>query len=340
VRRDGKVFELRLLDAVTARPLAEVPLQILTPAGDERLVMTDQAGLVRLCDLDPGSCQVTSLVDQARLATAYALAPAPLPAAARGRRLEPAPSSSPSHLVDVVRHRVRSGETPASIARQHDVPWETIALFNWGTADPAVLERHFRQTLGCTRRTPDGRALRFDDGDDPGILLVPRRWEARLAVGAAHELWLAPLRAVFLSLENEAGLALPGARYHVRFADGSERQGRLGGRGIARLDGVPALPFTVSYPDELELLAASFAASVRRALDEPATAPLVGLLMQSPEVVARAVALYDEHLDDLGGQGLAADIDRTITDPEARRPLLALCALAGLPITSPRPAAS
>jgi hypothetical protein len=232
----------------------------------------------------------------------------------------------------VSRHRVRTGETPSSIASLHGVPWDRIAAFNWGTTDQAALEAHYRATLGCTRRAPDGRGLRFDDGDDPGILLVPRPVEARLPVGAVHRLLAAPRRTLFLSLENEAGLALPAASFHVRFADGSERRGALGGRGIARLEGVPDQPFVVSYPDEVDLLARSLAVSVRRALDEQATGPLFTLLMQSQEVVDRAVAIYDRHLDDLGGRGLAADIDLVVTDPEARRPLRALGALAGLAI--------
>jgi hypothetical protein len=88
---------------------------------------------------------------------------------------------------------------------------------------------------------------------------------------------------------------------------------------------------------------------VRRALEEAAPAPLFTLLMQSPEVVARSTALYARYFDDLTGRGLAADIDQAITDPDARRPLLGLCALAKLEIdgagavaiaTSRRPAAS
>jgi hypothetical protein len=185
--------------------------------------------------------------------------------------------------------------------------------------------------VGCTRLRPDG-TLRFDDGDAPGILLVPRPWQARLAVGSLHELLVAPLRPLFLCLENEAHLRIPGAAFQARFADGSARTGRLGASGIARLEGVPEGPFTVSYPDDLHLLAGSLAASVRRAFDEHATAPLFTLLMQSQEVVARAGAIYQRYFDDLTGQGLAADIDQVVTDPDARRPLLALCALAGLAV--------
>jgi hypothetical protein len=306
-----------------------VALAIVTPEGDERRVATDAAGRVRIPELAPGDCAVASAMAGARAETAYAPCAGPRAVAAA----RPRATAGPAHLVEITRHRIRRGETPASIARLHAVPWETIARFNWGTEDPAALETHYRDTLGCRHRRPDGR-LRFDDGDEPGILLVPRPWEARLGVGPLHEVHVAPLRPLFLSLENEAGLPIPRAGYRVRFADGSERTGRLGASGIARLESVPEGPFTVTYPDELDLHARSLAVSARRALDEVATAPLFTLLMQAPDVVERAVAVYEAELNHLTGRGLVADLDQVITDPEARRPLRALGALAGLELES------
>jgi hypothetical protein len=138
------------------------------------------------------------------------------------------------------------------------------------------------------------------------------------------------LRPLFLTLENELGLRLPGAAFRLRCADGSERSGRLGRSGIARVTGVPEGAFAVSYPDDGDLLARSLAASIRRAFDEQSTGPLFHLLGQAPDVVQRAKAVYAEHFDDLTGEGLEADIDQVVTDPEARAPLLYFCALAGL----------
>jgi hypothetical protein len=318
-------FELVILEAGAGRPLAGVPLEVLTPDGETHRVASDGGGRVRIDDLAPGVCLVSSVIEEARVETSHSIAE---PKGA-GRRTAGAAPPGPAHLVRAERHRVRTGETPESIAEHQGVPWDRIAHFNWGTTDPDALESRYRDTLGSTRRTPEGR-VRFDDSDDPGILLVPRPFTARLAVGAAHELFVAPLRPLFLHLENEAGLALPAARFSARFADGSERTGKLGRHGIARIDGAPEGPFTVSYPDELDLLATSLAVSVRRALGQQATAPLFTLLMQSPEVLSRASAIYQRHCDDLTGRGLVADIDQAITDPDARRPLLGLCALAGL----------
>jgi hypothetical protein len=292
---------------------------------------TDSTGTVRIADLDRGTCGVTSVVDGARVSSSYFVAEGGGPPGGKPPNDQRA-SPGPAHVVEAARHRIRTGQTPGSISKEWDVPWNDIALFNWGTSDPDELERHYRTTLGCTRTMPDDARLLFDDQDDPGIVLIPRPWEARFSTGTVHQVYLSPLRTVFLALENEAGLALPAAQYQAAFADGSERRGVLGRSGIARLEGVAEGPFSVTYPDDLDLLAKSMAACVRKALGEQATAPLFTLLMQDQEVVERAVAAYDRYLNDLTGKGLVADIDQVVTDPEARQPLLILCAMAGLAV--------
>jgi hypothetical protein len=225
---------------------------------------------------------------------------------------------------------VATGDTPESIAKKWNVTWTEIALFNWGTADPLELEERYHAELGCTKMTADGTKVRFDDADDPGTVLVPYPWRARLEVGPTHRLSAEPLRPLFVSLENAFGLPIPGAAFRLRSGDGQERTGRLGRSGIARVVGLPEGPYGVVYPDEADLLARSLAASVRRAFDDQSTAPLFHLLGQTPDVIQRARTVYSEYFNDLSGKGLEADIDQVVTDPEARAPLLYFCALAGL----------
>jgi hypothetical protein len=321
-------FELVLTDVVGRTPLVGVPLRIRTPAGQTRVVTTDASGTARIPALEAGHCRVQSVIDDARVTDSYGPSTRAPVLGAGGA----APARGPAHVVSVVSHRIATGQTPASIARQWNRTWDEIALFNWGTTAPAELEARYRDTLGCTKKTPDGRNHRFDDADDPGIVLIPQPWEASLATGHVHRLGFEPLRAVTLTLANEAGLALPGARYHARFTDGTERSGQLGRSGLARLTGVPDAPFWVAYPDDADTLARSLAASVRRDFDRQQTGALFSLLGQSGSVVANAVAVYDEYFNDLTGAGFAADIDQVVTDPEARGPLLFLCALAGVKV--------
>jgi hypothetical protein len=345
-------IEITFLERGSGRPLAGVALVVTAPDGAQIRLTTTSDGVVKLSDIDPGQCTVTSVVDGAAVATSYAAGGGEGDGGGGGGRREadPATEGAPmpitaASIVDAAVHRIESGQTPESIAAETGVPWDTIARFNWDTTDPDRLDELFRDRLGCRKRTPDGKRFVFDDGDDPGIILIPRPWEASFAAARSHTVAVAPLRTVHISLENEAGLALPGARYNVRFADGSERAGALGRSGIARLCGVPDAAFCVSYADEQDLLARSLAASTRKAFDQQATGPLFFLLGQTQEIVDRAVAVYREYFDDLTGAGLAADIDQVVTDPDARPPLVVLCALAGLAVAgsenlSPQPQGS
>jgi hypothetical protein len=325
-------FQLVLSDSVSGVPLAGVPLTIRTPAGEVKKLKTDTDGSIRLPNLPAGYCEVTSDIGGARVESSYVVRGGgglAQPGAGQGDEGTQRAQTA-VQVVSVVSHRVATGETPESIAKKWNTTWTEIALFNWGTTDRSELDERYREELGCTRKTDDGRGYRFDDADEPGIVLIPYPWRARFEVGPTQRLIAEPLRPLFVSLENELGLRLPGAAYRLLSADGGERTGRLGRSGIARLIGVPQGPFGVSYPDQMDVLARSLAASVRRGFDEQATGPLFHLLGQSSEVVERARRVYAEYFDDLSGKGLEADIDQVVTDPDARAPLLYFCALAGL----------
>jgi hypothetical protein len=323
-------IEVRFIEAGSGRPIADAAFLVQTPDGDESRMMTSSTGALKLTGLAPGLCTVTSLIEGATIATSYEVRGGATPPHANEN--ENGPPVRPSCLVAAEAHHVKTGETPASIAEQAGIPWETITHFNWETSDPDQLQGMFRRRLGCTRRTPDAKTYVFDDKDDPGIILLPRPWQASFSVGEVHTVQVAPMRTVYITLENEVGLPIPGAAYELTFADGSQRRGRLGRSGIARLTGVPYAAFSITYPDQKELLARSLAASVRRAFDEQATGPLFYLLGQEQEVIDQAASVYAELYNDLTGNGLVADIDQVVTDPEARPPLTFLCKLAGLAI--------
>jgi len=321
---------LKFLEIGTGRPIGGAALTLTGPDGNPNRLTTSSAGMVTLTALDPGQCTATSIIRNATADASFVpgASGAVRPAADGG---QPSPIH-PAWLVEVDEHRVKSGETPDSIARDVGVAWDDIAQFNWNTTDPVALQDFFRERVGCTRKTPDGKAYVFDDADDPGVILIPRPWTGAFAVGMTHTLLVAPLRSVYISLENESALPIPGAGYEAVFADGSVRHGRLGRSGIARLAAVPEGPFSVVYPDQQDLLARSLAVSTRRAFDQQATGPLFFMLGQEQAVIDTAVGVYQQYCNDLSGRGLVADIDQVVTDADARAPLQFLCALAGLPI--------
>ena len=194
-------------------------------------------------------------------------------AAAPGAAAAPAPKPptgpiGPGFLVTVETYRVKTGDTKESIARETQVAWDDIAKFNWGTTSDAELQEFFRDQVGCTKTTPDEESYIFDDSDEPGIIMVPHEWTSSFAVGEEHTVYVAPMRTVYITLENEAGLPVLGAAFEAVFVDGTVRKERLGRSGIARLTGVPDGPFSVAYPDPPDVFARSLAASTRKAFDD------------------------------------------------------------------------
>jgi len=330
-----KAIQVTFLEIGTQRPLSGAAFMVEKSDGSTGRESTSSAGVISLDGLDPGACQFTSLINGATLATSYSVAAGDPPADDDSDEDDEDADASPiknAFVVSAEAYHVKTGDTPDSIAAKSGVDWNTIAQFNFETTDPDQLEAFYRDRVGCTNQTPDGKKYLFDDEDDPGIILIPRAWESSFAVGDTYTVWVAPQRTLFISLENEDEIALPGAAYQIDFADGSTREGQLGSSGIARLAGVPDGPFAVSYPDREDLLARSIAASMRQAFDQQETGPLFFMLGQSPEVVQQTIAVYEQYFNDLTGDGLAADIDQVVTDEDARPPLVFLCALNGIPI--------
>src|SRR4051812_19726723 len=208
-------FTLVLTNWLSGAPLANVSLTVRTSAGTEVRAKTDVDGRLRVPSLPMGSCEVVSVIAAARVESSYAIKGQARAVADQSENQGGSSSSSPQFLVRPTEYHVATGDTPESIAKAASVPWAQIASFNWGTADPAELEERYREELGCRHMSDDGRGYRFDDADDPGILLIPRPWQATLEVGRTHRLSAEPLRPLFVSLENEFALRLPGAAFRL-----------------------------------------------------------------------------------------------------------------------------
>jgi len=62
-----------------------------------------------------------------------------------------------------------------------------IALFNWGTDDPEVIDEHLRDELDCYRRGEDNRFLISSDSEPRSDLLLPQRFEeSGLPINQTH----------------------------------------------------------------------------------------------------------------------------------------------------------
>ncbi|GMU81658.1 MAG: hypothetical protein AMXMBFR47_15290 [Planctomycetota bacterium] len=320
----------QVIHHTTGQPIPGVRLSVRTPGGAAHEYETDLRGLVEIDEIRPGTCDVWSPLLQPRLARTVAfvdLAPAAGPRAGRSASA----SGSYSWLAHVDEHKVRTGETLASIAASAGMRWQDLALFNWGTANPDEINRHLADDVGCTLKTPDGFNYVFTSEDEPGIVSIPRPWAVTgLATEQTHVIRVKLAAGVRLVLENQDGLRIPEAEYRATLADGSVRQGRLGRSGIARIADPPPGRLEIVYPDLDDIEAKSLAACARKAMDDRDLSEVFRVLKHSREMIHDVVAMYDRYYNDYTGRGLLADIDQEAAEPDDRAPIEALLRIAAL----------
>lgn len=323
-------IELVVVWDETGQPVPEVSLTIES-SGNRQSATTDADGRIRVEDVD-GSCEVTSGVESATInqcLTVTGVDPS-APAATRDRPASSSSKTSPLCIATIDAHKVKSGETIASIAADAGIDWQQLARFNWGTNVPREINERLRDEVGCTKKTVDGRNYVLDDIDEPGIIYVPSEWRRSFQPGRTHYIRVRRSKGILLLLENEQGLRLPEVGYSVAFDDGTERTGQLGRSGIAHVPAPSTGTFLVTYPDEVDILAKSLAACVRKGLDDHQTAQIFRLFTHDKPVVVRAVAAYDRYFNDYTGNGFVADVYQEFTDPDALAVCEDLMALHGL----------
>ena len=102
---------------------------------------------------------------------------------------------------------------------------------------------------------PEHDAAARRTGAEPGRYARPAwRFRVRLAGLAAESGLLGYRDWVGLELADADGAPVPDEPYAVHLADGTTREGTLGGDGRAREDDVPPGPVHVEYPDHATLL--------------------------------------------------------------------------------------
>lgn len=253
--------------------------------------------------------------------------------AGRGREgNRPLDAQRASWIAHIVEHKVQTGETLKSIAEANAFTWQELAEFNWETRAPDEINRHLRDEVGCTVKTPDGYNYRFTSGDDPGLLYIPRPWHERgMATEQTHVIRVGLAAGFLLILENEEGMRIPEAGYEATLADGTERKGRLGRGGVAMIKDPPPGRVEVRYPDLDDVEAKSLAGTVRRAFDERNPMEIHRLFRYPRETIQRTFAAYDAYYNDYHGQGLRHDIETEFYgDPDVEMIFYGYFAKAGM----------
>ena len=244
-------LRLQIVDDASNRPVPGVVLLVMRADGREAQLVSDATGLVVY--EDEFADTTTLLGSFAGRHHGSTWCPVALEAG-EPSDLEPVEVEGTLALADVQVHKVTKGDSLESLATPVGLTWQQLAEFNWGTSLPARIHEHMRDDVGCTRFADDGVSLVFDDGDDPGLVRVPRTWRlADVPLDRPSRLRISPeppARCMTISflVSAEAGLADAYPRYVLESADGRYAEERT-----ARDDLVPGDHFLQLVFDELPL---------------------------------------------------------------------------------------
>jgi len=185
-------IEFRVMWIDSGEPLPSIELIVTSPSGDEQKLKTDKKGCIRLDKVDAGLFGVRSdLGDAGREETLVLMGMGGADAEpAEGGQKKKADTKN-YRIASVAKHKVRTGETLASLAESIGTTWQKLAKFNWGTDEPKKINRFLRHEVGCSKKDAKGNYL-FDDSDEPGIIVLPMPWEAKgVSAGATHVIQVA-----------------------------------------------------------------------------------------------------------------------------------------------------
>jgi hypothetical protein len=184
--------EFVVVDDVSDEPVNWVRLVVRTPDGNQNYHTTNAEGLVRIEELERGTCDVWCELKNPQKSDVLAfrgMGAAREGADGNGQEEGEQEAAKPTtmRIAEVEEHKVKSGESLDGLAKKAGMTWKDLAKFNWGTDVPAEINKHLRAEVGCRRKTADKKNYVFHDEDDPGIVLIPRKWEETgLATAERH----------------------------------------------------------------------------------------------------------------------------------------------------------
>lgn len=171
-------IKFMVIDDETGNPISGINLKVKLPDGSQKDLSTKEDGFIEINGIEPGNCEVTCDIKSAKLSDTLSFVGMGM--LSSGKVIEDEDSEEPikeSLIAMIEEHKVKTGETPESLASTVEMTWEEFAEFNWGTSDPEEINKHLFYDVGCTKKSTDGKGYVFDDSDDPGIIYVPSQWK-------------------------------------------------------------------------------------------------------------------------------------------------------------------
>ena len=99
---------------------------------------------------------------------------------------EPDEHIDPLLLIDnknLQKHKLKSGQTLASIAEEIGCEWQEIAFLNWGTEDDSEINWYLENFVGC--ESPNGFKTEFTGLEYPGLIWLPKTLAPKTSIRTA-----------------------------------------------------------------------------------------------------------------------------------------------------------
>ncbi|MGA2500603.1 MAG: OmpA family protein, partial [Tepidisphaeraceae bacterium] len=179
-------IEIKVVEDGSDQPITPVRLTIKTPDGNEAFHTTNSDGLIRIDDIDEGTCDVRCEPKGAEIPTTMDFVTIGDKPSGKNKAGPLPGKTSTLRVLEVEDRKVKTGDTLDSLAAEVKIARNDLTTFNFQTNDPAQVNEQVGVVVGSTKTDADG-TYQFDSADKPGILRLPKKFEQTgLATGKRH----------------------------------------------------------------------------------------------------------------------------------------------------------
>ncbi len=207
-------IEIEVIEDATEQACNSVRIAVRTPDGNEAFYTTNSAGLIRIDEIEEGTCDARCETKGAKRANTLRFIKK---GAKTGKKSDKKPEPlkpGTYHIRNVDNHQARTGETLDSLAKAAGLSKSELTQFNWDTDDPAKVNECLAGDVGCTKTGEDGNFL-LDSSDKPGIVRIPGKWsEEGLATGQRHTFRVERIPPMRQLVRKEWVIELEGLNFH------------------------------------------------------------------------------------------------------------------------------
>lgn len=194
-------IKVKFIDDLGAAPVPGVAVLMTLTDGQKKDFSTRNDGLIEVTGIPAGTCDLTSTLKAPKLtSTLMFTAVGETAAGKKDPDDEPIPAGS-WVVAKIETHKVKKGETLASIAKSAGMSEQDLAIFNFGTSDKEAVNTAIRARVGSKTLGPDKKHYVFDDKDKPGLIYIPKEWKQDgLATEKTHTMKVRPVVPKWLAI--------------------------------------------------------------------------------------------------------------------------------------------